>query len=74
MWHASRQTTWGLYMGTAIKRVADLFKLRIGIVISFTAMAGVAVTPGSLAGWKIALLGLAVLISSASAGAFNQYV
>ena len=74
MWHTSRPTTWGLYMGTAIKRVTDLFKLRIGIVISFTAMAGVAVTPGSLAGWKIALLGLAVLISSASAGAFNQYV
>lgn len=61
-------------MGTAIKQVADLFKLRIGIVISFTAMAGVAVTPGSLAGWKIALLGLAVLVSSACAGAFNQYV
>ena len=61
-------------MGTAIKQITDLFKLRIGIVISFTAMAGVAVTPGALAGWKIALLGLAVLISSASAGAFNQYV
>ena len=61
-------------MGTAIKQFTDLFKLRIGIVISFTAIAGVAVTPGSLAGWKIALLGLAVLISSASAGAFNQYV
>ena len=61
-------------MGTAIKQITDLFKLRIGIVISFTAMAGVAVTPGALAGWRIALLGLAVLISSASAGAFNQYV
>jgi protoheme IX farnesyltransferase len=61
-------------MGAAIKRVTDLFKLRIGVVISFTALAGVAVTPGTLDGWKIALLGLAVLISSASAGAFNQYV
>lgn len=61
-------------MGTAIKQVTDLFKLRIGIVISFTALAGVAVTPGALDGWKIVLLGLAVLISSASAGAFNQYV
>ncbi|MBI4936616.1 MAG: protoheme IX farnesyltransferase [Nitrosomonadales bacterium] len=61
-------------MGAAIKQVTDLFKLRIGIVISFTALAGVAVTPGTLAGWKIVLLGLAVLISSASAGAFNQYV
>ena len=72
MFHA--QPLGVLYMGTAIKQVADLFKLRIGIVISFTALAGVAVTPGSLAGWKIALLGLAVLVSSASAGAFNQYV
>ena len=61
-------------MGTAIKQFSDLFKLRIGIVISFTALAGVAVTPGSLSGWKVALLGLAVLISSASAGAFNQFV
>ncbi|TXT27012.1 MAG: protoheme IX farnesyltransferase [Gallionellaceae bacterium] len=61
-------------MGAAIKQVTDLFKLRIGIVISFTALAGVAVTPGTLDGWKIALLGLAVLVSSASAGAFNQYV
>ena len=61
-------------MGTAIKQFTDLFKLRIGFVISFTALAGVAVAPGSLAGWKIAVLGLAVLISSASAGAFNQYV
>lgn len=61
-------------MGAAIKQVTDLFKLRIGIVISFTALAGVAVTPGTLDGWKIVLLGLAVLISSASAGAFNQYV
>jgi protoheme IX farnesyltransferase len=32
------------------------------------------VTPGpALAGWQIAVLGLAVLVSSASAGAFNQY-
>ncbi len=61
-------------MGAAIKHVTDLFKLRIGIVISFTALAGVAVTPGTLDGWKIVLLGFAVLISSASAGAFNQYV
>lgn len=65
---------WSPYMGTAIKQFTDLFKLRIGFVISFTALAGVAVAPGSLAGWKIAVLGLAVLISSASAGAFNQYV
>jgi len=61
-------------MASAIRQFVDLFKLRIGAVISFTALAGVAVTPGALAGWKIALLGLVVLVSSASAGAFNQYV
>lgn len=61
-------------MGIAIKQFTDLFKLRIGIVISITALAGVAVSSGSIDAWKVAILGLAVLISSASAGAFNQYV
>lgn len=61
-------------MGIAIKQFTDLFKLRIGIVISITALAGVAVSSGSIDAWKVAVLGLAVLISSASAGAFNQYV
>lgn len=61
-------------MASAIWQFADLFKLRIGAVISFTALAGMAVTPGTLAAWKIVVLGLAVLVASASAGAFNQYV
>jgi protoheme IX farnesyltransferase len=53
----------------------DLFKLRIGLVIGFTALAGLAVTPGTApAGWRVALLVLAVVVSSAAAGAFNQYV
>ncbi len=53
----------------------DLFKLRIGLVIGFTALAGLAVAPGTApAGWRIALLALAVTVSSAAAGAFNQYV
>ncbi|HEX6137091.1 MAG TPA: heme o synthase [Casimicrobiaceae bacterium] len=53
----------------------DLFKLRIGLVIGFTALAGLAVTPGAApAGWRVALLALAVVVSSAAAGAFNQYV
>lgn len=57
-----------------LRNVLGLFKLRIGFVIAFTAMAGLAVTPGaSLTGWQMATLALAVLISSASAGAFNQY-
>jgi len=60
---------------TVVRQVLGLFKLRIGVVIAFTALAGVAVSPGpGLPAWKIALLYVAVLVSSASAGAFNQYV
>jgi len=62
-------------MGRRIALFFDLFKLRIGLVIGFTALAGLAVTPGAApAGWRVALLALAVVVSSAAAGAFNQYV
>jgi protoheme IX farnesyltransferase len=58
----------------ALRNVLGLFKLRIGFVITFTAMAGLAVTPGPApSGWQLAALAFAVLVSSASAGAFNQY-
>ncbi|MEN9438485.1 MAG: protoheme farnesyltransferase [Pseudomonadota bacterium] len=51
-----------------------LFKLRIGFMIMITALVGVAVTPGPALGWvQVITLAFAVLISSASAGAFNQY-
>jgi len=53
----------------------DLFKLRIGLVIGFTAVAGLAVTPGpALPAWQVAALAFAVTLASAAAGAFNQYV
>ena len=62
-------------MRQRIAVVFDLFKLRIGLVIGFTALAGLAVTPGAMpAAWRVALLALAVVVSSAAAGAFNQYV
>lgn len=61
-------------MSQTLKLIFNLFKLRIGVVISITALAGLAVTPGpSLPAWQIVVLALAVLLSSASAGAFNQY-
>lgn len=61
-------------MTRGIRLVFDLFKLRIGIVIAITALAGVAITPGSSpSAWQVLALALAVLVSSASAGAFNQY-
>jgi protoheme IX farnesyltransferase len=51
-----------------------VFKIRIGLAIMFSALTGLAVAPGSeLPAWKIAALALAVLMSSASAGAFNHY-
>jgi protoheme IX farnesyltransferase len=57
------------------RKVLGLFKLRIGFVIMITALAGFAVTPGAgPGGFRLAVLALAVLISSASAGAFNQYI
>ena len=58
-----------------MREVLGLFKLRIGVVIMITALVGLAVTPGpalSLTQWTV--LALSVLVSSASAGAFNQYV
>ena len=64
-----------LPLAISVRHVLGLFKLRIGVAIAVTALAGVAVSPGPpLPGWKIALIGLAVLLSSAAAGAFNQYV
>lgn len=62
-------------MSTIVGQLANLFKLRIGVTIAFTALAGLAITPGpSLPAWQIIVLALAVLISSSSAGGFNQYV
>jgi heme o synthase len=55
--------------------VISLFKLRIGVLIMVTALVGLAVTPGtSLQAGQVLVLALSVLVASASAGAFNQYV
>jgi protoheme IX farnesyltransferase len=64
-----------LPIGAAVGALLNVFKLRIGVAIMLCALAGIAATPGpALAGWQVAVLALAVLLSSASAGAFNQYV
>ncbi len=56
-------------------QLVNVFKLRIGLLIAITAVAGYVVTPGvDIPAWQIAMLGILVLMSSASAGAFNQYV
>ena len=55
--------------------VISLFKLRIGMLIMITALVGMAVSPGPALSWvQVLVLALSVLIASASAGAFNQYV
>ncbi|OOG25164.1 protoheme IX farnesyltransferase [Thioalkalivibrio denitrificans] len=62
-------------MSGIARQLANVFKLRIGVTITFTALAGIAVTPGPTPElWQIVALALAVLISSASAGGYNQYV
>ena len=60
--------------GFPLRAVLGLFKLRIGVVITFTALAGLAVSGGPrLSLIQLLVLTLSVLVSSASAGAFNQY-
>jgi protoheme IX farnesyltransferase len=59
---------------SVVADACSVFKLRIGLAIALSAVAGLAVTPGpAVSGWKVAALGAAVLLASASAGAFNQY-
>jgi protoheme IX farnesyltransferase len=53
----------------------NVFKVRIGLAIMLSALAGLAAMPGAgPAAWQIAVLALAVLGSSAAAGAFNHLV
>jgi protoheme IX farnesyltransferase len=60
--------------GFSFRAIMGVFKLRIGVVITFTALAGLAVSAGPSLSWvQFITLTLAVLVSSASAGAFNQY-
>ena len=62
-------------MRTTLGNIYSVFKVRIGLAITLCALAGLAVTPGARPeAWQIAVLALAVLLSSASAGAFNHYV
>jgi len=55
--------------------VLSVFKLRIGTLIMLTAIAGLVIVPdGGATPWQSLVLALSVLVASASAGAFNQYV
>jgi protoheme IX farnesyltransferase len=61
-------------MLAATKIVITLLKLRIGVAIAASALAGLAATSGEAAtAGQIAALALAVLGASGAAGAFNHY-
>ena len=61
-------------MAADIRQLCGVFKLRIGVAIALSALAGLAVTPGPpVPFWNAAALALAVLLGAASAGAFNQF-
>jgi protoheme IX farnesyltransferase len=67
--------TSGIPVKETLALVYSVFKVRIGMAIMLTALAGIAVAPGPAPEpWQIMVLALAVLLSSASAGAFNMYV
>jgi protoheme IX farnesyltransferase len=58
-----------------IAQLIDIFKLRIGLFMVVTALAGYAVTPGmSLGVPELLLLALVTLGASGAAGAFNQFM
>ncbi|HEY7581443.1 MAG TPA: heme o synthase [Acetobacteraceae bacterium] len=62
-------------MRTLAADIVSVFKLRIGVAITLTALVGLVVTPGpAVPAWKALLLALCVLASSGSAGAFNQII
>ena len=61
-------------MAETLKLVYSAAKVRLGFLIMLCALAGFAASPGNtLAGWQVLVLGVTVLLCSASAGAFNQW-
>ncbi len=58
-----------------IAQIVEIFKLRIGVFMALTALAGYAVTPGlALTPAQLALLALLVFAASGAAGAFNEFM
>jgi len=56
-----------------LAQLVDIFKLRIGLLMAITAVAGLVMAGGaSASAGTMLLLGFIVFIASASAGAFNQ--
>jgi len=61
-------------MSATIKLIYHTAKVRLGFLIMACALTGVAVIPDhGLAAWQIFALGIATLVASSAAGAFNQF-
>jgi protoheme IX farnesyltransferase len=61
-------------MSATIKLIYHTAKVRLGFLIMACALTGVAVIPDhDLGAWQILVLGVATLVASSAAGAFNQY-
>jgi len=57
-----------------VGQLINLFKIRIGVIMTITAVVAMVVTPGdAVPVWQVAVLALTILMASSSAGAFNQY-
>jgi protoheme IX farnesyltransferase len=61
-------------MSATIKLIYHTAKVRLGFLIMACTLTGVAVIPDhGLGAWQILVLGVATLVASSAAGAFNQY-
>ena len=61
-------------MAETLRLIYHTAKVRLGFLIMACTLTGVAVIPDhALAAWQIFVLGLATLIASSAAGAFNQF-
>lgn len=61
-------------MQAALKLIYDTAKVRLGFLITACTLTGVAISPANdLAAWQLVVLGLATLVASSAAGAFNQF-
>ena len=57
-----------------LSQVSNLLKLRIGVIMTLTALVAMLITPGATpSAFEIAVLCFAMLASAGAAGAFNQY-
>jgi len=58
---------------STLRLIYHTAKVRLGFLITVCAVTGIVVIPGhSVTPWQVFVLGLATLVASSAAGAFNQ--